>query len=180
MNAFCTLSTAPLQASCAVNLQDRQCPADWEQQCGAHAPHRPLSFVKHAKYAASSNSSTQASPHKASHAAPVQAAHAPAAEASSAGKRLLAAAPPAAEAALPPAPAGLSAGPAASESYDYEEPTCAGPVEESYEQCGYRKGYAPVVTEATLEQVHMLLFIMAVIHIMLSVLVLLLSTIRLK
>eukprot|EP00878_Enallax_costatus_P041931 GHUV01048859.1.p1 GENE.GHUV01048859.1~~GHUV01048859.1.p1 ORF type:complete len:610 (+),score=193.30 GHUV01048859.1:830-2659(+) len=161
-------------------MQNRQCPADWEQQCGAHeGPHRPLALVKHVKYATPSNRSTETNPHTAAHSVPEVTS--PAAEAASpAGKRLLAAAPPAAEAALPPVPEGLSANPAAAEAYHYEEPTCAGPVEESYEQCDFRKGYAPVVTEATLEQVHMLLFIMAVTHILLSMLILLLSTIRLK
>lgn len=63
---------------------------------------------------------------------------------------------------------------------DYGEPTCAGPVEEAYEECDYRPGYAPVITGATLEQVHMLLFIMAVVHILLSVVVLILSMLRLR
>jgi hypothetical protein len=54
------------------------------------------------------------------------------------------------------------------------------PVQESYEECGYRPGWAPEITIETLNQVHMLLFIMAVVHILVSVFVLLLSTLKLR
>ena len=46
--------------------------------------------------------------------------------------------------------------------------------------CGNKPGWAPIVTISTLHQVHMLLFAMAVTHIVIGVLVLLMSTSKLK
>jgi hypothetical protein len=53
-------------------------------------------------------------------------------------------------------------------------------LQASYEENGCRPGWAPEITEQTLHQVHLLLFIMAVVHIIISVLVLLLSTLKLR
>lgn len=153
----------------ASNVQDRHCPADFKQQCGVHPGlHRPLSLSKHAKYVSPETTTSTT----------------PTATETHPGKRLLQAAEsPAGAAKARPAPVpseAASNSTTAAYSYDYSEPTCAGPFEETYEQCDYRPGYVPVVTDATLEQVHMLLFVMAVLHIILSVMVLVLSTFRLR
>ena len=55
-------------------------------------------------------------------------------------------------------------------------PHCA---QEAYEICNWQPGYAPIVTADTLEQVHLLLFTMAVVHILLSMLVLLMAACKL-
>lgn len=57
-------------------------------------------------------------------------------------------------------------------------PPCT--VQESYAECDYRPGWAPEVSMEMLNQVHMLLFVMAAVHILVSMLVLLGSTLKLK
>lgn len=50
----------------------------------------------------------------------------------------------------------------------------------AYKECGYREGYAPIVTIPTLHEVHYLLFFVAIVHIFTGAVVMLLSTIKLK
>ncbi|KAF6252972.1 hypothetical protein COO60DRAFT_478769 [Scenedesmus sp. NREL 46B-D3] len=153
-------------------IEDRQCPADFKEQCNPEEAFFKARLRKAAtlkRFAEHGNSSTAgtATNHTAAVAPPA-----------GQGKRLLAAA---AAAASPAALGGTTAATAGPEALvDGAHAVCSGEYLESYEECGHRPGWAPAVTGETLEQVHMLLFVMAVVHILVSVLVLLLSTLKLR
>eukprot|EP00775_Hariotina_reticulata_P006178 gene6178-6416_t len=204
----CACCLARTQGVSECFLRDRMCPANFLELCGEHPPASP--FAKKIKSVAPSNLTATSSraPKQAAPAPPANASStqytpvlapsaAPALSADTRGKRRrrLAAAAAAEQPSSPAAGAPDDLSPneesttppefvaAAAELADYvyeKEVKCNGPQEAAYAQCGYREGLAPVFTESTLEQVHMLLFIMAVVHIVMSVLVLVLSTYKIR
>lgn len=56
---------------------------------------------------------------------------------------------------------------------------CDGPLNHVWPECGFKRGYAPVVTNETVEQIHMFLFVITAFHILVGLLALLLSTFKL-
>ncbi|WIA19678.1 hypothetical protein OEZ85_005606 [Tetradesmus obliquus] len=154
-------------------MQERECPADFKKQCNPYGAY--LSAIirrhEHKEYVGdTAKANTSAAGYAAAYAAGKQNASVPAAAAASPaaakpvgqgnGKRRLAAA----------------AGDAGKE----EKAECSGTFLESYAECDYRPGWAPEVSMDMLNQVHMLLFVMAAVHILVSMLVLLGSTLKLK
>ncbi|KIY94682.1 hypothetical protein MNEG_13280 [Monoraphidium neglectum] len=57
---------------------------------------------------------------------------------------------------------------------------CDGPAQAVWPECQNRPGYAPVVTSDTVEEIHMFLFFIAVVHIAVGITAMVLSTLKLK
>ncbi|WIA19680.1 hypothetical protein OEZ85_005608 [Tetradesmus obliquus] len=157
----CACCLAKTKGVTACFIEDRQCPADFQEQCNPEEAYFKAHLKKSttAKRFADAANATQS-------AANITAAGTPAV---AHGKRRLAAA----------AELGGGAAAPAELAVDEAHAVCDGSFLESYEECDYRPGWAPVVTGETLEQVHKMLFVMAVVHILVSVLVLLLSAFKL-